>query len=220
MSEKPDQEEAFEVVIQSKVKHGILWDLAKQFGSISNLADELGVSYAAVLSWINMRCMPRAPGPYCNSGQLSAKQRAVCLKLVQLTGRKIEDIFPGFIREKLGEIPKVHERRMRVDPVSIEDAREQHLRLEAPESTIPLPEEVAIRNELKEKIADVLGELPDRERNIIEMRYGLGKYRIQMSLEECAQEMGVTKSRVEQLEKKAIRMLHDLGSTVQLVSFL
>ncbi len=68
------------------------------------------------------------------------------------------------------------------------------------------PEDAAVEALLKEKIGDLLDELSDRERKVLEMRFGLvdGQSR---TLEEVGQEFGVTRERIRQIEAKALRKL-------------
>ncbi len=59
---------------------------------------------------------------------------------------------------------------------------------------------------LKEKIKDVLDTLTDREREVIEQRFGLrdGSPR---TLEEVGRQFSVTRERIRQIEAKALRKL-------------
>jgi RNA polymerase primary sigma factor len=59
---------------------------------------------------------------------------------------------------------------------------------------------------LREQISEVLQKLPDRERRIIQLRFGLndGRYR---TLEEVGKEFGITRERIRQIEAKVLRKL-------------
>ena len=59
---------------------------------------------------------------------------------------------------------------------------------------------------LKEKMQDVLKNLTDRERKVLELRFGLVDGH-QRTLEEVGQEFGVTRERIRQIEAKALRKL-------------
>jgi len=77
---------------------------------------------------------------------------------------------------------------------------------------LPGPADAASRELLKEQMKEILASLNERERKVLEMRYGLkdGKYH---TLEEVGQEFGVTRERVRQIEAKALRKLrHPLRS--------
>jgi RNA polymerase primary sigma factor len=68
------------------------------------------------------------------------------------------------------------------------------------------PAEAAAQAMLREQIEEVLDKLPERERKIIQLRYGLkdGKYR---TLEEVGVEFGITRERIRQIEAVALRKL-------------
>jgi len=83
----------------------------------------------------------------------------------------------------------------------------------------PLPEDEAAHGLLREHIWEVLGTLTDRERKIIEMRFGLvdGKSR---TLEEVGKEFGVTRERIRQIEAKALRKLRHPSRSKKLKDYI
>lgn len=68
------------------------------------------------------------------------------------------------------------------------------------------PIDVATNRFLREQLDDILASLSDRERRVIEMRFGLGDGR-RYPLDEVGQEFGITRERVRQIEKKALGKL-------------
>jgi RNA polymerase primary sigma factor len=74
------------------------------------------------------------------------------------------------------------------------------------DDSMPAPLDLASQQLLKSQINDSLQKLADRERRIIELRYGLqdGRYR---TLEEVGREFGITRERIRQIEAKALRKL-------------
>jgi len=74
------------------------------------------------------------------------------------------------------------------------------------DDSMPAPLDLASQQLLKSQISDSLQKLTDRERRIIELRYGLldGRYR---TLEEVGREFGITRERIRQIEAKALRKL-------------
>ncbi|MCB9134599.1 MAG: sigma-70 family RNA polymerase sigma factor [Anaerolineales bacterium] len=68
------------------------------------------------------------------------------------------------------------------------------------------PDEEALENLRNEQLMEILDELPTRERNTIEMRFGLldGKT---YTLEEVGRQLGVTRERARQIEGQALRRL-------------
>ena len=76
------------------------------------------------------------------------------------------------------------------------------------ESTYPSAEELIEKDETKKYVRKMVATLPERERKIIMMRYGIGEY-TEMSLEDIGQILNITKERVRQLENDAIAMLRE-----------
>ncbi len=68
------------------------------------------------------------------------------------------------------------------------------------------PDQYLTGNALKEDIENVLGTLTRKEADIIRLRFGLGNRR-PMSLKEVGDKFNLTKERIRQIEKKAIKRL-------------
>lgn len=68
------------------------------------------------------------------------------------------------------------------------------------------PEEVVTTSLLKEQIEEVLNTLSEREKGVLQLRYGLNG-REKKTLEEVGKEFNVTRERARQIEKKALRKL-------------
>ena len=68
------------------------------------------------------------------------------------------------------------------------------------------PEQEVVENSLKEEISKQLSTLTDKEADIIRSRYGLNGRR-PMSLKEIGQRYNLTKERIRQIEKKALKRL-------------
>ena len=68
------------------------------------------------------------------------------------------------------------------------------------------PEEVAAQKMVKEDVGKTLAGLPERERQIIELRFGLTG-QDPMTLEQVGEVFGVTRERIRQMEIKTLRRL-------------
>jgi RNA polymerase primary sigma factor len=62
----------------------------------------------------------------------------------------------------------------------------------------------------KRRLAAALGDLPDRERLVLELRFGIGSDRGELSLEQVGKHLGLTRERVRQLESTALDRLERL----------
>ncbi len=111
----------------------------------------------------------------------------------------------GMPVEKIRDILKVAQ-----DPVSLEtpigEEEDSHLGDFIPDEGGSDPETLVNSALLKEEINKALDTLTERERRVLELRYGLvdGKSR---TLEEVGSEFKVTRERIRQIEAKAIRKL-------------
>ena len=83
------------------------------------------------------------------------------------------------------------------------------------------PLEHTERRQLGEAVERTLHDLPDREQEIVAMRFGIGKYNGQPhTLEEVAKSMKVTRERVRQIEQKTLARLRHPHNSGNLRSFL
>ncbi len=81
------------------------------------------------------------------------------------------------------------------------------------------PEEEFIEKSLKEDINDVLESLSEKEREIIQFRFGLNG-RTPLSLKEIGDQYNLTKERIRQIEKKAIKRLQHPKRSQYLESYI
>lgn len=88
-----------------------------------------------------------------------------------------------------------------------------------PDDSMTGPVDAASRKLLAEQMREVLSELSDREREVLELRFGLQDSRPR-TLEEVGQEFGVTRERIRQIEAKALRKLRHPLRSKQLRDYL
>ena len=80
-------------------------------------------------------------------------------------------------------------------------------------------DEVVAKNQLKDKITKVLSLLNPREERIIRMRYGIG-LNTDYTLDEIGLQLNICKSRVREIEAKALRKLKHPSKTKELKDYL
>ena len=88
-----------------------------------------------------------------------------------------------------------------------------------PDESILEPGDAASKELLREQISDVLGHLTDREREVLEMRFGLDDGK-DHTLEEVGKKFGVTRERIRQIEAKALRKLRHPSRSKSLRDYL
>lgn len=81
------------------------------------------------------------------------------------------------------------------------------------------PAELAARELLKDQLKVALSELTDRERKVLELRFGLGNGHAR-TLEEVGHELGVTRERARQIERQALAKLREMTATHKLRDYL
>ena len=100
--------------------------------------------------------------------------------------------------------------RISVDPVSLDkpigEEEDSHFGDTIKDDSTPGPEEATTYKLLREQIAELLDTLSEREKRVIQLRYGLIDGRTH-TLEEVGHEFNVTRERIRQIEAKAIRKL-------------
>jgi RNA polymerase nonessential primary-like sigma factor len=79
----------------------------------------------------------------------------------------------------------------------------------------PGPEANALAQDRAARVAQVVGELDEREREVIHLRFGLDGDQVQ-TLEEVGRQFGLTRERIRQIEKRALKKL---ATSSQLADF-
>jgi RNA polymerase primary sigma factor len=139
-------------------------------------------------------------------------------QLVQRLGREPE---PAEIAAELRcTVPEVRDiLRVAQLPVSLEkpigDEEESELGEIVPDDTVESPFETASENLQREDIRKALEVLPERERRVIELRYGLNGTE-PMTLEDVGQAFDITRERVRQIENNTLRKLKQLPEAQRL----
>ena len=76
------------------------------------------------------------------------------------------------------------------------------------------------RSQLREAVEKTLKDLPEREQEIVAMRFGIGGFDRVYTLEEVAGKMKVTRERVRQIEQKTLARLRHPHNSANLRAFL
>jgi len=123
-----------------------------------------------------------------------------------------------FSAEKVREVMKISQ-----EPVSLEtpigEEEDSHLGDFIEDSEVEAPSDAASFTMLQEQLQEVLNTLNDRERKVIQLRFGLqdGHPR---TLEEVGREFGVTRERIRQIESKTLGKLRHPNRSGVLRDFL
>ena len=83
----------------------------------------------------------------------------------------------------------------------------------------PQPQEELIRQEMKQHLEALLSMLPDRQQQVLRLRFGI-EDGVCHTLEQIGQLLGVSKERARQIEHQAVDKLQKLGAGLGLEDFL
>ena len=81
------------------------------------------------------------------------------------------------------------------------------------------PYEALVREELNQLIRTMMAALNDRQRYVLELRYGMVDGTC-YSLEQIGKNLGISKERARQIENQAVKKLHKIGKSKGLEDFL
>ena len=125
-----------------------------------------------------------------------------------VTGEAVDPALERKIRRGAYKVRRIM--RVAQEPMSLEtpigSEENSYLGDFIEDESLPGPVDAASRQLLKEQMSDILRSLSERERKVLEMRFGLKDGRGR-TLEEVGLEFGVTRERIRQIEAKALRKL-------------
>lgn len=128
-------------------------------------------------------------------------------KKIKISKDSVQDILNAAKDYVSLELPVIQNKRERVLAELIKDV------------SIPKPENTIVYDSLREAISKVLNTLSEKEREVIKFRYGLDDYKA-LSLKQIGEKFNLTKERIRQIEKKAVRKLQSSSRQEVLRPFL
>ncbi len=153
-----------------------------------------------------------------------AKYKQVLRRLSQDLGREplAEEIADemGIDVEKIHVIENIDQDTLSLEKPTGDDDDKSSLGEFVSDDKILSPEQEAGRKILAEQINEILMDLSEKERKIVEMRNGLGIYNgVMHTLEEVGEEFQVTRERIRQIEAKVHEKIRDHEKAYRLRNF-
>jgi RNA polymerase primary sigma factor len=108
--------------------------------------------------------------------------------------------------DKVNEIIKIAQKPQSLEAPISDEKESSSLSDIIPDEFTASPQEMATWSYLKKQINDILSTLSDRERKVLELRFGL-RDGVARTLEEVGHEFNVTRERIRQIEAKALRRM-------------
>jgi RNA polymerase primary sigma factor len=124
----------------------------------------------------------------------------------------------GVSRREIEEVQRVARRPVSLDSPVAEDSETAHLDLMADEDA-PAVDHDLLESSLRREITGLLGHLAPREREVLELRFGIAT-EDPLTLEEVGQRLGLSRERIRQIEKKAKKKLQRLARSRHLADLL
>jgi RNA polymerase primary sigma factor len=134
--------------------------------------------------------------------------------LARAEEQRLDPILARKLRRAANRVQQIM--RIALEPMSLETPvgteEDSYLGDFIKDETMPEPDDAASQQLLREQLRHILSSLNHRERQVLEMRFGLNDGQSH-TLEEVGQAFGVTRERIRQIEAKALRKLrHPLRS--------
>ena len=120
--------------------------------------------------------------------------------------------------DKISDTLKVSGRHISVDAPFVEGEDNSLLDVLVNDDDSPMADRSLVNESLAREIDRALSTLTDREKEIIQMFFGIGQQ--EMTLEEIGDKFGLTRERVRQIKEKAIRRLRQSNRSKLLKSYL
>ena len=190
---------------------------------------EKGFKFSTYATWWIRQAITRAIADQARTIRIPVHMVETINKLVRVQRQLLQDLGRDPTPEEIGAEMDMSADRVREiqkisqEPVSLEtpigEEEDSQLGDFIEDSQAVVPPEAASFSMLQEQLAQVLDSLADRERKVIELRFGLvdGHPR---TLEEVGREFGVTRERIRQIESKTLAKLRHPSRSSKLKDYI
>ena len=188
-----------------------------------------GYKFSTYATWWIRQAITRAIAYQARTIRIPVHMVETINKLIRVQRQLLQELgrepYPEEIAKEMNlPVDRVREiQKISQEPVSLEtpigEEEDSHLGDFIQDDNVPVPAEAAAFTLLKEQLSEVLGTLTDRERKVLELRFGLDDGRAR-TLEEVGKEFNVTRERIRQIEAKALRKLRHPSRSRKLKDYL
>ncbi|MFN2363215.1 MAG: RNA polymerase sigma factor RpoD [Halarsenatibacteraceae bacterium] len=188
-----------------------------------------GYKFSTYATWWIRQAITRAIADQARTIRIPVHMVETINKLIRVSRQLLQELGREPTPEEIGDEmdlspDKVREiMKISQEPVSLEtpigEEEDSNLGDFIEDEDAPAPASAASYSLLKEQIDKVLDSLTDREKRVLELRYGIEDGRPR-TLEEVGREFGVTRERIRQIESKALRKLRHPTRSKKLKDYL
>jgi len=188
-----------------------------------------GYKFSTYATWWIRQAITRSIADQARTIRIPVHMVETINKLLRVSRRLVQEFGREPTAEEIGREMEMPAERVREilkisqEPISLEtpigEEEDSSLGDFIPDNNTQAPSEAASYQLLKEQVDDVLDSISQRERRVLQLRFGLEDGRSR-TLEEVGREFGVTRERIRQIEAKALRKLRHPTRSKKLRDFL
>jgi RNA polymerase primary sigma factor len=188
-----------------------------------------GYKFSTYATWWIRQAITRSIADQARTIRIPVHMIETINRLMRIQKRLIQDFGREPTPEELSEEMQLPVDRVRAvlkmaqQPISLQspvgDSEETSFGDFIEDKSTESPSEMTSFSLLKDKLSDVLSSLTERERKVLELRFGLGDG-YSRTLEEVGKQFRVTRERIRQIEAKALRKMRHPTRIRQLHGFL
>jgi RNA polymerase primary sigma factor len=188
-----------------------------------------GFKFSTYATWWIRQAITRAIADQARTIRIPVHMVETINKLVRVQRQLLQDLGREPTPEEIGKVmgigaEKVREiQKVSQEPVSLEtpigEEEDSHLGDFIEDSDAVVPVDAASFILLQEQLGSVLHTLSEREKKVIELRFGLADGHPR-TLEEVGREFGVTRERIRQIESKTLSKLRHPSRSQRLRDYL
>ncbi|GHO44255.1 RNA polymerase sigma factor RpoD [Ktedonospora formicarum] len=188
-----------------------------------------GYKFSTYATWWIRQAITRAIADQARTIRIPVHMVETINRLIRISRRLLQDLGREPTSEEIAAQMEISAEKVREiikvsqEPVSLEtpigEEDDSHLGDFIEDHTALAPADAASHQLLKEQVEDVLDSLTERERKVLQLRFGLDDGRSR-TLEEVGKEFHVTRERIRQIEAKALRKLRHPSRSRKLKDYL
>ncbi len=188
-----------------------------------------GFKFSTYATWWIRQAITRAIADQARTIRIPVHMVETINKLMRETRRLVQELGRDPTDEQLAEVLGLTVERIRairktsLEPISLETPvgveEDSQLGDFIEDVKAQAPADVATNHLLREQIQEVLARLNERERRVLQLRFGLEDGHC-WTLEEVGREFNVTRERIRQIEVKALRKLRNPRNLRSLLDYM
>lgn len=188
-----------------------------------------GFKFSTYATWWIRQAITRAIADQARTIRIPVHMVETINKLIRVSRQLLQELGrepqpEEIAREMDTSVERVREiMKIAQEPVSLEtpigEEEDSHLGDFIEDHDAPAPADAASFTLLREQLEEVLETLTEREKKVLQLRFGLEDGRAR-TLEEVGHEFNVTRERIRQIEAKALRKLRHPSRSKKLKDFL